>query len=136
MAPKRARIKRGGKDLYLPVRTSDAERTRDQELLNAIDKKVSLEEAQKAVEEIRQQREEELTSSVVEEKDGQVAKRARIKRGGKDLYLPLRTSDGERARDQELLNAIGNNVSLEEAQKAMEEIRQQREEELTRSVER
>ena len=59
MPPKRARIRRGGKDFYLPVRTSDAERARDQELLNAIGKGLSVEEAEEAVEKIRRQRDSE-----------------------------------------------------------------------------
>ena len=60
MPPQRARIRRGGKDFYLPVRTSDAERARDQELLNAIGKNMSVEEAEEAVGKIRRQRDGEL----------------------------------------------------------------------------
>ena len=47
-----------------------------------------------------------------------VLKRARIWRGGKNFYLPARTSDEDRARDQERLDAIGKDISVEDAEKA------------------
>lgn len=90
--------------------------------------------------EIRQQREEELKRkvvdetdmkrSVVEETDVMGGKRARVKRGGKDFYLPVRSSDLERARDQELLDALGHHISSEEAEEAVRKIRRQRDDEV------
>ena len=41
-----------------------------------------------------------------------------------------RTSDAERARDQELLDAIGKNMSVEEAEEAVGKIRRQRDGEM------
>ena len=77
---------------------------------------------------IKKQREEELQRSLVDETDvkrGVVdetnvkgAKRARICRNGKNLYMPVRTSDEDRARDQELLDAIRKDISAEDAKKA------------------
>ena len=96
MVPKRARVWRAGKDFYLPARHSDGELACDQQMLNAVSKYLSLQEAEKAVAQIRQQREEELKRSVVEEKDETGGKRARIKLGGKDFWLPVRASDTER----------------------------------------
>ena len=130
MSPKRAKITRSGKQFYLPGRTSEGELARDQELLNAIGKNVSVEEAEKAVAQIRQQREEELKRSADEKIDVQGGKRARIKRGGIDYYMPVRTADGERARDQELLNSIGMNMSVEETKEAVRKIRRQRDSEV------
>ena len=130
MSPKRAKITRSGKQFYLPGRTSEGELARDQELLNAIGKNVSVEEAEKAVAQIRQQREEELKRSADEKTDVKGGKRARIKRGGKDYYMPVRGTDGERARDQELLNSIGMNMSEEETKEAVRKIRRQRESEV------
>ena len=95
MVPKRARVWRAGKDFYLPARHSDGELACDQQMLNAVSKYLSLQEAEKAVAQIRQQREEELKRSVVEEKDETGGKRARVKRGGEDFWLPVRASDTE-----------------------------------------
>ena len=80
--------------------------------------------------EIRKQREDELRSSGVEETDVKAAKRARIKRSGKDFYLPVRTSKEALARDQAFLNAVPKNVSLQEAEEAVSKIRRQRDGEL------
>ena len=162
---KRARIKRSGKDFYLPVRTSSAARARDQELLDAVDKKSSLQEVEEAVSKIRRQRDEELArggvesssqgetgaeeaekavaligkqredevkSSVAENIEARAAKRARIKRSGKDFYLPVRTSSAALARDQELLDAVDKNSSWQEVEEAVSKIRRQRDEELAR----
>ena len=96
MGPKRARVRRAGKDFYLPARTSDGDLAGDQQLLNALSHDLSLAEVENAVAEIRQQREQELKRSVVEEKDETGGKRARIKLGGKDFWLPVRASDTER----------------------------------------
>ena len=126
MAPKRGKATRAGKQFVLPARSSDVEVARDQELLNGISRTLSLLEAEEAVAQIRKQREQELKRSVADETDVQGGKRARIKRSGKDLYLPSRTSDAERARDQELLDAIDKKTSVEEAQEAVEKIRRQR----------
>ena len=77
MGPKRGKITRAGKQFVLPVRASDVEVARDQELLNGISKNISVEEAEEAVGKIRQQREEELKRSVVDERDVKGSKRAR-----------------------------------------------------------
>ena len=69
MVPKRARVWRAGKDFYLPARHSDGELACDQQMLNAVSKYLSLQEAEKAVAQIRQQREHDET-------DVQGAKRA------------------------------------------------------------
>ena len=86
---KRARIQRNGKQYVLPLRENPVDVARDQECLDAVAKEVSLEEADKAVAQIRKQREDELRSSGVEETDIKAAKRARIKRSGKNFYLPV-----------------------------------------------
>ena len=65
-AAKRARIWRSGKDFYLPVRTSEAALARDQALLDAVDKNLSLQEAEEAVSKIRRQREVETAGGEVE----------------------------------------------------------------------
>ena len=90
-------------------------------------KDVSVEEAEKAVAEICKQREEELRSSGVDETDVKAAKRARIKRSGKNFYLPVRTSKEALARDQALLDAVDKNVSLQKPEEAVSKIRRQRE---------
>ena len=124
---KRARIQRKGKQFVLPCRHNSVDVPRDQECLDAVPKNVFVEEAEKAVAEIRKQREDELRSSGVEETDVKAAKRARIKRSGKDFYLPVRTSKEALARDQAFLNAVPKNVSLQEAEEAVSKIRRQRE---------
>ena len=65
-AAKRARIKRSGENFYLPVRTSKEALARDQALLDAVDKNLSLQEAEEAVSKIRRQREVETTGGEVE----------------------------------------------------------------------
>ena len=62
--------------------------------------------------------ETDVKRGVVDETDVKGAKRARIYRNGKNFYLPVRTSDEDRARDQELLDAIGKDISVEEAEEA------------------
>ena len=125
MAPKRGKVTRAGKQFVLPARSSDVEVARDQELLTGISRNLSLLEAEEAVAQIRKQREQELKRSVADETDAQGVKRARIKRSGKDFYLPSRTSDAERARDQELLDAISKRLSVERVEEAVAEIRKQ-----------
>ena len=56
--------------------------------------------------------------------------RARIKRHGKQFVLPWRDNAGDVARDQECLNAVPKNVSVEEVEKAVALIRKQREDEV------
>ena len=90
MAPKRGKVTRAGKQFVLPARSSDVEVARDQELLNGISRNLSLVEAEEAVAQIRQQREQELKRSAADVTDVQGVKRARIKRSGKDFYLPVR----------------------------------------------
>ena len=127
MGPKRGKITRAGKQFVLPVRSSDAEVARDRELLNSLSRNLSEAEAENAVAQIKKQREEELQRSlvdetdvkrgVVDETDVKGAKRARIYRNGKNCYLPVRTSHEDRARDQELLDAIGKDICVEEVEK-------------------
>ena len=130
MGPKRGRVKRAGKDFYMPRRDSEEDVARDQELLNGISKELSVEEVIEAVAEIRERRQQELKRTVPVETDEQERKRARIWRGGRNFYLPVRTSEAVRLRDQELLDGIEKTASVEEAQAAVEKIRREREVEL------
>ena len=114
----------------LPCRDNAVDVARDQECLDAVPKNVFVEEAEKAVAEIRKQREDELRSSGVEETDVKAAKRARIKRSGENFHLPVRTSEEALARDQALLDAVGKNVSLRKAEEAVSKIRRQRDVEI------
>ena len=52
MGPTRGRIKRAGKNFYMPRRDSEEDVARDQELLNGISKELSVEEVIEAVADI------------------------------------------------------------------------------------
>ena len=54
---------------------------------------------------------------------------ARIKRCGKDWYMPRRTAQSDRQRDQELLSQIPN-VSREQVERDLAAIKRKREEEM------
>ena len=62
----RARCKRNGKDIYMRKRTSVAERDRDQMLLDSIEVGLSDEALELRVEEIKAQRDREITKGVLE----------------------------------------------------------------------
>ena len=65
-AEKRARCKRNGRDIYLPVRTSAAVRERGQVLLDSIDVGLSEEALDLRVAEIKAQRVREIVTGVLE----------------------------------------------------------------------
>ena len=67
---KRARCKRNGRDIYLPVRTSAAVRERDQVLLDSIDVGLSEEALDLRVAEIKAQRAREIVIGVLESSPG------------------------------------------------------------------
>ena len=72
---KRAHIQRKGKQFVSPSRENPVDVARDQECLDAVPKNVFVEEAEKAVAEIRKQREDELSSGGGEETDVKATKR-------------------------------------------------------------
>ena len=124
---KRARIKRNGKQYVLPCRDNAEVVARDQECLDRVPKNASVEAVEQAVAQVRQEREEELSAG-----DETAVKRARIWRSGKYLYMPRRTSLEAVRRDQEVLDAVDKNCSLEEAEERVAGIRRQREQEISR----
>ena len=130
-----ARIKRCGKDWYMPRRTAQSDRQRDQELLSQIPS-VSREQVERDLAAIKTMREEEmgsggsadcrLTSSTV--------KRARCRRNGIDIYLPVRSSAAEQERDQQFLDSIDRRLSQEAVGLRVEEIKAQRAREMVTGV--
>ena len=60
------------------------------------------------------------------EESAKKAKRAGIKRGGQTFSMPTRQSAAEKARDQELLDAIPIGLALEDAKEAVAAVRRMR----------
>ena len=130
-----ARGKRCGKDLYLPRRLTESDRQRDQHLLSQIPSG-SREQVERDFAAIKRMREEEmgsggsadcrLTSSTV--------KRARCRRNGIDIYLPVRSSAAEQERDQQFLDSIDCRLSPEAVGLRVEEIEAQRAREIAIGV--
>ena len=158
-APKPARIKRAGRDFYLPRRNSAAERERDQELLSEIPFGLPAEAVAERVEQIKTRRADEMSA-----KDGaepganfrasaataaasaesvepikrrrtkeMLPARARIWRAGRDFYLPCRDSDADRERDQTLLSEIPVGLSAGEVAERLGQILRRRTEEMSAS---
>ena len=92
-----ARIKRCGKDWYMPRRTAESNRLRDQELLSQIPS-VSREQVERDLAAIKIKREEEMGSG-----GSSTDKRARCKRNGRDIYLFVRTSAAVREKGPRLV---------------------------------
>ena len=122
-----ARVKRGGKDWYMPRRTAESERQRDQELLSQIPN-LARAEVKRELAAIKRKREEEMGSggSADSGLTSSRCKRARCKRNGRDIYLPARTSAAVRERDQVLLDAIEVGLSEEALDLRVAEIKAQR----------
>ena len=123
----RARVKRCGKDWYLPKRLTESDRQRDQELLSQIPS-VSRAQVERDLVAVETMREEEmgsggsadcrLTSSTV--------KRARRKRNGIEIYLLVRSSAAEQERGQQFLDSIDRRLSPGAVGLRVEEIEAQR----------
>ena len=77
---KRARCRRNGIDIYLPVRSSAAEQERDQQFLDSIDRRLSQEAVGLRVEEIKAQRAREMVTGVLESSPGASRGRKRQKK--------------------------------------------------------
>ena len=123
----RARVKRCGKDWYMPRRAAESDRQRDQELLSEI-ANVSREQVERDLAAIKRKREEEMCSggSADSGMTSSLCKRARCKRNGRNIYLPVRTSAAVRERDQVLLDAIEVGLSEEALDLRVAEIKAQR----------
>ena len=173
-APKPARIKRAGRDFYLPRRNTAAERERDQELLSEIPFGLPAEAVAERVEQIKTRRADEMSAkdgsepgttfrasaataaasaesvepispataaasadSVKQMKRRRTKEmlpaRARIKRAGRDWYLPCRDSDADRERDQTLLSEIPVGLSAGEVAERLGQILRRRTEEMSAS---
>ena len=98
----------------MPRRTAQSDRQRDQELLSQIPN-VSREQVERDLVAIKRKREEEMGSggSADSGLTSSPDKRARCKRNGRDIYLPVRTSAAVRERDQVLLDSIDVGLSEE-----------------------
>ena len=104
----------------MPRRTAQSDRQRDQELLSQIPS-VSREQVERDLAAIKIKREEEMGSG-----GSSTDKRARCKRNGRDIDLPVRTSATVRERDQDLLDSIDVGLSEEALDLRVAEIKAQR----------
>ena len=130
MLPARARIKRAGRNWYLPCRDSDADRERDQTLLSEIPVGLSAGEVAERLGQILRRRTEEMSAG-----DGAGARtRARIWRAGRDFYLPMRTSAAERQLDQELLDSVPRGLARDAVEERVQQIRVRRDKEIATGV--
>ena len=153
----RARIKRFGRDWYMPRRVDESERQRDQEMLSQM-ANISPEQMRRDLAAIKQQRKEEIAA--MEKSEGENASasadasgaadvvssrtvhvssrtaerhevdRARCKRNGRDYHMPKRSSEADRARDQAFLDAIEVGLSEKEVDVRFEKIMMQRNREI------
>ena len=153
----RARIKRFGRDWYMPRRVDESERQRDQEMLSQM-ANISPEQMRRDLAAIKQQRKEEIAAmeksegenasasadasgaaDVVSSRTVHVSSRtaerhqlapARCKRNGRGYRMPKRSSEADRARDQAFLDTIDVGLSAKEVDVRFEKIMKQRNREI------
>ena len=110
---KHARCKRNGRDIYLPVRTSAAERERDQVLLDSIDGGLSEEALDLRVAEIKAQREREIGTGLLESSAGATEAKKRRKRSRPIPFLQEQASIQEAFVKGEHVRMVADALSHE-----------------------